>query len=488
MKKEELLIERLKKYRRSDMYPFHMPGHKRAEGIKLSFPDPFSVDITEIDGFDNLHHPEGILKESMKWASSLYGSDHTWYLVNGSTCGLLSAISAAVPHRGKILVSRNCHKAVYHGIYLNHLEAVYVYPQSVPGLGIQGGILPEDVENALKNDPDIQAVLMVSPTYDGIVSDVKAIAEIVHKAGLPLIVDEAHGAHFAYGDAFPKSALELGADAVIQSVHKTLPSLTQTALLHVKNNRPDGGCYLDVKKVERYLQIYQSSSPSYILMSSIDACMDKLEREGDEMFRVFTENLEKARRRLSECKYIRLVTPQACECQRVFDFDRSKILLSTVNSSLNGRELHKILRREFHLEMEMEAENYVLALAAVGDTAEGFERLCDAIEEIDRRESLKYREEAVEKEPLKNGKMKQIMRISQAMDAESERCPLDECIGRTSGEFAYLYPPGIPLIVPGEQISGHFVKNVRRYLEQGFEVQGLSDQTSETVCVVRNEM
>ena len=246
MKKEELLIERLKKYRRLDMYPFHMPGHKRAEGIKLSFPDPFSVDITEIDGFDNLHHPEGILKDSMEWASSLYGSDRTWYLVNGSTCGLLSAISAAVSHGGKILVSRNCHKAVYHGIYLNHLEAVYVYPQPVPGLGIQGGILPEDVENALKNDPDIQAVLIVSPTYDGIVSDVEAIAKIVHKAGLPLIVDEAHGAHFAYGDAFPKSALELGADAVIQSVHKTLPSLTQTALLHVKNNRPDGGCYLDV--------------------------------------------------------------------------------------------------------------------------------------------------------------------------------------------------------------------------------------------------
>ena len=149
MKKEELLIERLKKYRKSDMYPFHMPGHKRAEGIKLSFPDPFSVDITEIDGFDNLHHPEGILKDSMEWASSLYGSDRTWYLVNGSTCGLLSAISAAVSHGGKILVSRNCHKAVYHGIYLNHLEAVYVYPQPVPGLGIQGGILPEDVEKAL---------------------------------------------------------------------------------------------------------------------------------------------------------------------------------------------------------------------------------------------------------------------------------------------------------------------------------------------------
>ena len=137
--------------------------------------------------------------------------------------------------------------------------------------------------------------------------------------------------------------------------------------------------------------------------------------------------------------------------------------------------------------MEMEAENYVLALAAVGDTAEGFRRLCEAVEEIDRRESLKCKKEAEEEEPLKNGKMKQMMRISQAMDAESERCALEECIGRTSAEFAYLYPPGIPLIVPGEQISGHFVKNVRRYLEQGFEVQGLSDQTSETVCVVKNE-
>ncbi len=277
------------------------------------------------------------------------------------------------------------------------------------------------------------------------------------------------------------SAAQLGADVVINSVHKTLPCLTQTGVIHLCSDR------VSREKLKRFLGIYQSSSPSYILMSSIDTYMDKLKHEGDEMFRVFTENLEKARRRLSGCKYIRLVTPQACECQRVFDFDRSKILLSTVNSSLNGRELHQILRREFHLEMEMEAENYVLALAAVGDTAEGFERLCDAIEEIDRRESLKYREEAVAKEPLKNGKMKQIMRISQAMDAENERCPLDECIGRTSVEFAYLYPPGIPLIVPGEQISGHFVKNVRRYLEQGFEVQGLSDQTSETVCVVKNE-
>ena len=313
------------------------------------------------------------------------------------------------------------------------------------------------------------------------VLDIEKFAKAAHAHGVPLIVDEAHGAHFRFSDYFPVSAAQLGADVVINSVHKTLPCLTQTGVIHLCSER------ISREKLKRFLRIYQSSSPSYILMSSIDACMDKLEREGDEMFQVFTDNLEKARERLGKCKYIRLVTPEVCECQRVFDFDRSKILLSTVNSSLNGRQLHQILREEFHLEMEMEAENYVLALAAVGDTAEGFRRLCEAVEEIDRRESLKCKKEAEEEEPLKNGKMKQMMRISQAMDAESERCALEECIGRTSVEFAYLYPPGIPLIVPGEQISGHFVKNVRRYLEQGFEVQGLSDQTSETVCVVKNE-
>ena len=169
----------------------------------------------------------------MKWAADVYGADQTYYLINGSTGGILAAVCGSVPRGGRILVSRNCHKSVYHGICLNQLKTSYVYPQEIEGLGIQGGICPEDVEKAIKSkEPDIQAVLMVSPTYDGIVSDVKAIADVAHKAGIPLIVDEAHGAHFAYGDAFPKSALELGADAVIQSVHKTLPSLTQTALLH----------------------------------------------------------------------------------------------------------------------------------------------------------------------------------------------------------------------------------------------------------------
>ena len=335
---EERLYKKLESYGRSDFYPFHMPGHKR-NPLAVDGDFPVERDITEINGFDNLHHAEDLLKRAQEDVARLYGVPESFYSINGSSGAILAAVSAAVGKGGQILIARNCHKAVYHAIYLRDLGATYIYPHEDPRLGINGGISPSRVEMYLAENPEIEAVLITSPTYDGIVSDVARIAEVVHNHGIPLIVDEAHGAHFHFSDYFPVSAAELGADVVINSVHKTLPCLTQTGVIHLCSDR------VSREKLIRFLGIYQSSSPSYVLMSSIDACMDKLEREGDEMFRVFTENLEKARERLGKCKYIRLVTPQACECQRVFDFDRSKLLLSTVDSSLNGRQLHQILRR-----------------------------------------------------------------------------------------------------------------------------------------------
>ena len=320
----------------------------------------------------------------------------------------------------------------------------------------------------------MEAVLITSPTYDGIVSNVEKIAEIAHRHEVLLIVDEAHGAHFRFSEYFPVSAADLGADIVIQSFHKTLPSMTQTAVLHVCSDR------VDVEKVKQFMAIYQTSSPSYILMASIDACVDKMQKDGQQMFREFTFQLEKARQRLSQCQKIQLVQPGMLDSTDVFDYDRSKLLFSTVGTSMNGHELHARLRDEFHIEMEMEAENYVLGIAAVGDTEEGFERLCSAIEKIDAETET---ETDAGQERTSYAKMKQVLSSAQAMDAQQRRFPLEESIGKISGEFAYLYPPGIPILVPGEQISGHLVRNVRRYMEQGLEVQGLSDSTCETICV-----
>ena len=476
----ERLYRALEIYSQEDYYPFHMPGHKRNPDT-VNTDLPFDRDITEIDGFDNLHHPEGILKKAQETAASVYDTKECYYSVNGSTAALLAAVSAAVPRKGQILVARNCHKAVYHALYLRNLIPTYVYPQMDPKWWINGGISSDKVERALAENPEIKAVLLTSPTYDGVVSDIEKIAEIVHRYEIPLIVDEAHGAHFHFSNYFPTSAAELGADLVIQSFHKTLPSMTQTAVLHNCSDR------VDSRLIRRFMGIYQSSSPSYILMASMDACMEKMSSDGNEMFREFTKILEKARRRLSECKYIRLVSPEIGTAG-VFDYDRSKLLFSTRYASMTGSELAQILLEKYHIQVEMETEHYVLALAAVGDSEEGFERLCQAIEEIDQEEAQKKKEKREAEEP-KAGRtaytsLSQFMSITEAMESESEIRKLEESVGRISAEFGYLYPPGIPLIVPGEQITGQFIRNMRIYMEEGLYLQGLEDYTNETIRVV----
>ena len=473
----ERLYRALETYSQENYYPFHMPGHKRnPKTVNTNL--PFDRDITEIEGFDNLHHPEGILKKAQETVADVYGTREAYYSINGSTAALLAAVSAAVPRNGQILIARNCHKAVYHALYLRNLTPTYIYPQMDPKWWINGGISPDKVERALAENPEIRAVLITSPTYDGVVSDIEKIAEIVHSYEIPLIVDEAHGAHFHFSNYFPVSAADLGADLVIQSFHKTLPSMTQTAVLHNCSERVDN------RLVRRFMGIYQSSSPSYILMASMDACMEKMASDGNEMFREFTRILEKARRRLSECKYIRLVSPEIGETG-VFAYDRSKLVFSTRYASITGMELAQILLQKYHIQVEMETEHYVLALAAVGDSESGFERLCQAIEEINREEAQKKRETGEQNtERTAYTSLNQFMSITEALESESEICKLEESIGRISAEFGYLYPPGIPLIVPGEQITGQFIRNMRIYMEEGLYLQGLEDYTNKTIRVV----
>ena len=505
MRQEELLINRLAAYARSDMYPFHMPGHKRRTGPEESFmnsctdsfTNPFAVDITEIEGFDNLHHPEGILKDSMKWAADVYGADQTYYLINGSTGGILAAVCGSVPRGGRILVSRNCHKSVYHGICLNQLKTSYVYPQEIEGLGIQGGITAEDVDRMLNRYMDTQAVLIVCPTYDGIVSDIEAIARIVHRAGLPLIVDEAHGAHFRYDAMFPVSALDLGADVVIQSVHKTLPSLTQTALLHIKCNRPDGGCYADRERIDRYIHMVQSSSPSYILMASIENSIYQMEQTDTAPY---GKQLHRLRRRLGQMRHLRLADTGLIGQAGIRDLDISKIVVSTRGTCLypavdgltgfTGAHLDDILRREYHLEMEMCGADYVTAITTVMDSGEGLERLGDALTRIDTQLT-----DAGYKPDGRSGNQKSVysmrcdtaMSMGEAMEEKMASVGLEDSAGCISGEFVYIYPPGIPIVAPGEWISRPILEVILEYRDKGLPVQGPADQSLRTIRVVQKD-
>lgn len=493
MREEELLINRLKAYKDSRIYPFHMPGHKRLQlgGIKgetarsgMDFPNPFFVDITEVEGFDNLHHAQGILKQSMEWAARVYGADRTWYLINGSTCGILASVCGCTRPGGHILMSRNCHKAAYHAAYINHLRTSYVYPQDLPGLGIQGGILPEDVEKALEEHRDIQAVFIVSPTYDGVVSDVSKIADIVHRKGIPLIVDEAHGAHFRFGKWFPDSALDMGADAVIQSVHKTLPSLTQTALLHIKGN------YVNSRNIERYLSIFQSSSPSYVFMASIENSifvMDRMQRERDSVqMKEYEAHLMDLRRRLASMKNLRLVDRDIVGMGGVWDLDVSKIVVSTRGTALSGADLSSILREKYHLEMEMCGADYVTAITTVFDSPEGLQRLGDSLEEIDA--DITGMPGSREDGPAVYGMRAQAQCcLREAMESPSRPVLLKGSEGKISAEFVYLYPPGIPILAPGENIARNILDVIEEYIKKGLPIQGPEDESLETLRVLSGE-
>lgn len=465
------LYDRLHQYSNSDYYGFHMPGHKRnAERFGSGL--PYGIDITEIEGFDDLHHPDGILKKAQEEASRVYGAGETRFLVNGSTAGILSAILGCTRKGDQVLVGRNCHKSVYHAIYMNELEPVYLYPGFRPDIQLNTEISVSAVKAALNEHSRVKAVILVSPTYDGVVSDIRGVAREVHKRGIPLIVDEAHGAHFGFHPYFPESALRQGADVVIHSLHKTLPALTQTALLHVE------GDLADRERIFRYLDMLQSSSPSYVLMAGIDRCIHLLGEKREELFAPYVEGLEKLRQRLVHLEKISLAETE--------HYDRSKLVLSVAGADMTGRELYLRLLETYHLQLEMAAGSYALAMTSVGDTEEGFRRLGDALEEIDRSAGERPAGAAgftgalpKNETVLTNARMEE-----QSGEKESVRkLPLEECAGHVSTEYAYLYPPGIPVIVPGERISRESVEMLLTSRSQGFSLEGMEEEGSIRVWI-----
>lgn len=464
------LYEKLINYGTSDFYGFHMPGHKR-NGEIMENGLPYQIDITEIEGFDDLHHARELLKEAQERAARVYHAEETCYLINGSTSGILSGLLGCTHKGGRILAARNCHKSVYAAIYMHELDVEYIYPEYDEKTGLNGAIDADAVRRILLEDrtehcgkTTISAIVITSPTYDGVVSDIRRIADTVHEFGIPLIVDEAHGAHFGFHPYFPENANQQGADVVIHSLHKTLPSLTQTALIHLNGN------LINRERVRKYVHMLQTSSPSYVLMASMDECIRFLEREQD-AFVLYQERLKKLRRELKKLKKLQLVETNAYDC--------SKIVISTKNT-VKGQEVYtgKILYEElltsYHLQMEMASREYVLAMTSVCDTEEGFRRLKEALFQID--ESLERKE--IDNTSMELPRLQRVYTSAEAENLSEEKSNVEillpkECQERISLEYAYVYPPGIPLIVPGERISKKAVELLQLYEKSGFDIEGL---------------
>lgn len=531
------MYQQLKLYGEENYYPYHMPGHKRHAFGEM--PESIlGLDITEIDGFDNLHQPEGILKKLQESAAELYGAEESFYLINGSSSGILSAVSAALPPGGHLLMARNSHKSSYHAAYLRNLTLSYLYPAYLEEYDICDVITPEQIKEALATEPDIGAVLIVSPTYEGRIADIAEIARMVHEKGIPLIVDEAHGAHLGlYETAFSETRVhegkklfhanscQLGADLVIHSVHKTLPSMTQTALLHVN------GKLIDRERLRRFLHIYQSSSPSYVLMASIDNALSVVQKQGRHLFRAFRDNYLEMLEKLAACRHLQFLPIDDRQ-------DIGKLVISSQKTGLPGQLIYDILLQEYHLQLEMAAGSYCLAMFTIGDTREAYVRMVNALLAIDgeisrgrwkpdaradnkqksgaetggKREPDAWADNkqkpgaetggkreanawaGIEQKPDLNTCGRQqshtadAIPLEQAWDMDYELIPLQAAVGRHVAEFINLYPPGVPLLVPGEVLQELQYRQIISYLAQKLNVQGVSEEPLYLVKVIcRND-
>lgn len=433
------LYEKLLAHSRSADYPFAMPGHK-GRGL---FPWDWRMDVTELSGFDNLHAPEGVLLEAEQKLAALCGAEESFFLVGGSSSGLIAGILALCNPGDTLLVARNCHVSVFRGLVLAGVRPVYLLPETTDG--IVGALSADTVAAAVKAHPQARGLVLTSPTYEGHVSDLLNIGKVLHDAGMVLLVDEAHGAHFGYHPLFPLPAMALGADIAVQSWHKTLPVPTQAAVLHCRGRR------IDRRRLKQALKTAQTTSPSYFFMAALDKCRDWLETEGVRAFAAYADNLVELRRSISGLPHIRLLETA----------DPGKLVLRP------GKELERgLLGRGLYLEAA--SLSHCLAMTSVGDTKADFNRLFAALEALDKE--MGPVETMVPVQSLYLPEL--VLPPREAYFSEGETVSLDEGEGRIALDFIIPYPPGIPLLAPGERISREALVEIKGLKAAGIPVLG----------------
>ena len=526
---KEYINEALEKYIEKGTYPWHMPGHKRqpieavqnVDNISKSrenfWNGVYAHDFTEAKDLDDMHEPEMFIADSIAEMKKVYGTFATYMLVNGSTSGLMTAIHATCYRGDVILAARNCHKAVYNAICMLELEPEYIVPDYVDmrwrcGVNqngekaavngeddrevsertdILGDISPDKVERAINmlitDGRKPRAVIITSPTYEGVISDIRTIAGIVHRYGIYLIVDEAQGAHLNFMEGH-ETAMQQGADIVIESLHKTMPALTQTSLLHVMNPKLD-------ERVRRYLQIFQTSSPSYIFMQSMEKAVAFGANNRDEFAR-YGRRLEAFAGKCDGLRNIRLFRPDAssvkndeiCNACKVFDHDEGRLVFvvrpGTVVESgqkFTGVMLAEILADRYGLIVEMASVSYVICISSVVDSADSYDILFNAVAEIDG--NLGYEPDKTDRQELDiiSGR-RSAMPPGTAWDRLAESVPIEGAAGKVSGAFVYAYPPGIPVLAPGEVVDRQAVNGIKSMIDSGLNVAGVNDGYIKVLC------
>ncbi|MEG4071073.1 aminotransferase class I/II-fold pyridoxal phosphate-dependent enzyme [Microcoleus sp. Pol14C2] len=497
--------------------PFYAPGHKGGQGISQPLIDLFGAavfrsDLPELPELDNLFNPEGAIAEAQDLAAAAFGAQSTRFLANGSTCGIIAAILATCGPGDKIILPRNIHSSAISGLILSGAIPIFVNPEYNPEWDIANSITPEATAAALEQHPDAKAVMMVYPTYHGVCGDLRAIAQITHQYNIPLLVDEAHGAHFNFHPNLPEPALSAGADLTVQSIHKTLGAMTQASMLHIKGDR------IDLQKLNKALQLVQSTSPSYILLASLDAARQQIALHGKELMAQTLQLAEKARSRISQIPGLSVLEP--LNTPGFAALDRTRLTLKVSDLGITGFAADEILHSQLGVTAELPMPQHLTFIISLGNTELDIDNLVkactllegrrkkeegssatDSVTDVTDVRDVRKKEEVRKKKserrsPMSDGRFAQspnlplspsppLVSPREAFFFPAETVPADKAVDRLSAELICPYPPGIPVLMPGEIITPAAVDYLQQILGAGGKITGCSDRGLQTLKVVR---
>lgn len=467
----------LEEFLQNRVVPFDVPGHKRGKGnpelTNFLGQRCMSLDVNSMRPLDNLCHPVSVIREGEELAAEAFGAGYAFFMVGGTTSAVQAMVFTAAKRGEKIILPRNVHRSVINAMVLNGAVPVYVNPAVDKRLGISLGMSLSDVEKAVRENPDAKAILVNNPTYYGICSDIKGITELAHRNNMLMLADEAHGTHFYFGDNLPPSAMEAGADMAAVSMHKSGGSLTQSSFLLLGKNMNSG-------RVRQIINLTQTTSGSYLLLSSLDISRKNLAVNGKSIFKKVTDLADYARTEINRIGDYYAFSKEIINGDSIFDFDVTKLSVNTVDTGLAGIEVYDILRDDYDIQIEFGDMDNLLAYISVGDRERDVERLVGALTEIRRLHKkdktgmmiAEYIAPTVVKTP------------QEAFYAEKESVPLDDAVGRICSEFVMCYPPGIPILAPGEEVTVPIVEYIKYAKDKGSFLTGAEDMKTDRLNVI----
>lgn len=478
------LLDALRECANKNHAPFYAPGHKRGQGIPQQLADCFGsavfrADLPELAELDNLFAPQGVIQSAQQLAAAAFGAEHTWFLVNGSTCGVEAAILATCTTGDKIILPRNVHSSAIAGLILSGAIPVFVNPEYDPVLDIAHSITSNGVATALEQHPDAKAVMMVYPTYYGVCGDVAAIATLAHQYNIPLLVDEAHGAHFAFHPDLPTPALRTGADLTVQSIHKVLGAMTQASMLHVQGSR------VDIDRVSKALQLLQSTSPSYLLLASLDAARQQMALQGEHLMAKTLYLADTAKDQISQIPGLSIL--ESVEATPGFvALDRTRLTVTVSGLGLTGFKADEILAQH-HVIAELPSLQHLTFIISLGNTEADIELLVQAFTILSRE----HRGSSAQLPAPLGAKVTQIYTYSSlisprnAFFSPTETLPLQKSCDRISAELVCPYPPGIPVLMPGEVITPAALGYLQQIQARGGFISGCADASFKSLKVLK---